>query len=117
MPAARASWMGGRGAGAGAAQERRTPARAEGDHLCVPLLTRRPAVPPPVRGMRLGVVSGGPVRAGRGDGVGSAGTGPVHQEHSFGVAGQDGGQGVPNGGDVVSGPAAGDQETERLSHR
>jgi hypothetical protein len=32
------------------------------------------------------------------------------------MADQDDGQGVLNGGDVVPGPAAGDQETERLAH-
>jgi len=107
---------GGRGAGADAAQERHTPTRSEGDHLCVPALPRGPAVPPPICGVRLGVVSAGPVRVGGGDGVGSAGAGPVHQEHSFGVTGQDDGQSVLDGGNVVPGSAASDQETERLAH-
>lgn len=56
---------GGGGARAGAAQECRTAVRSESDHLCVPALTRRPAVPLPVCGMCLGVVPGGPVRVGR----------------------------------------------------
>lgn len=67
-------------------------------------------------GVRLGVIPAGPVRVGGCDGVGSGGAGAVYQEHSFGVTGQDDGQGVLNDGDVVPGPAASDQETERLAH-
>jgi hypothetical protein len=66
--------------------------------------------------MRLGVISGCPVGIGRGDGIGSARAGAVHQKHSFRVTGQDDRQDVLNGGNVVPGPAASDQETERLAH-
>ena len=74
------------------------------------------AVGSPVRRVRLDAVSRCPVGVGRGDGVGSAGAGPVHQEHSLGAAGQDRGQGVLDDGAVVLGPAAGDEKAERLAH-
>ena len=103
---------GGHGARASASQERDAAARAQADHLGVPQLTTGPAVPVPVRRMRLDPVSRCPGGVGRSDGVGSARAGAVHQEHSLGVAGQDHGQGVLDDAGVVPGPAAGDEEAE-----
>jgi len=67
---------GGRGAGAGASQERGAALRAEPDHLGVPQLPGAPAVTAPVRRVGLDVVSGCPGGIRRCDGVGSAGQAP-----------------------------------------
>ena len=66
--------------------------------------------------MCLAVISGCPVGAGSGDGVGSARAGPVDQEHSLGVVSQDHGQGVLDDVGVVPGAAAGEEEAEGLAH-
>jgi hypothetical protein len=102
------------GPGADASHERDTTVRAQADHLRVPHVSGGPAVPVPVRRVRIGAVSGRARRVCRGDAVGSARAGAVHQEHSLGVASQDHGQGVLDNGGVVPGPAAGDEEAEGL---
>lgn len=68
---------------------------------------------PPVCRVRLAAVSRCPGGVGRDDGVGSAAAGPVHQDHSLGMARQDCVPGMLDGRGVVPGAAAGEQQAER----